>query len=405
MRIQIYTQHYVPEVTAARYRVEAFAQRFSVRGHAVEVICPVPNHPLGVVAEGYGGRTLLRRRVDGVHVAYLRVSTKPAKTTRNRLAYYGSYAAAATAFGTVAARPDLILASSPPLPVAAAAASVAAARRVPWIFDVRDLWPLAAKLIGELTDPRALRWAERLERSLYRRADRIVTVTRPFRTAIAAEAGADKVELIPNGTTSEWLAVGESEVDRGELGMPEDRFVWTYAGNLGPSRRLEVAVEAANLLGDGYQLMIIGDGGMRAELLELAGSDGRASFPGLMPAEQTARYLRASDALYVPQQPSLGDFVPSKLYDCCAVGRPLIVAADGETRRLSEEADVAVAVEPGDAGQLAAAVRALREDPSLRERLASNGRAFAAEYVREVQADRLVDIAEALVQVNSRPIG
>ncbi len=397
MRVQIYTQHYSPEVTAARYRVEAFAQGFLRRGHEVEVVCPVPNHPFGVVAEGYRDRSLLRREVEGVHVAYLRVATSPAKTTRNRLAYYGSYAAAATAYGTVAARPDLIIASSPPLPVAAAAAAVAAVRRVPWIFDVRDLWPLAAKLIGELTDPRALRWAERLERALYGRADRVVTVTRPFAATIAATAGAEKVELIPNGTTGEWLAVGETEADRGELGLPEDRFVWTYAGNLGPSRRLDIALDAAESLGDDYQLLIIGDGGMRTELAERAGVSGRASLPGLMPAEVTARYLRASDALFVPQQASLGDFVPSKLYDCAAVGRPLIVAADGETRRLAEEAEVAIAVEPGDAGQIAAAVRELRQDPGLGRRLASNGRLFAADYLRERQADRLVDLAESVV--------
>ena len=397
LRVQIYTQHYVPEVTAGRYRVEAFAQGFLRRGHEVEVVCPVPNHPLGVVAEGYAGRTLLRRRVDGVRVAYLRVATNPAKTTRNRLAYYGSYAAAATAYGTVAPRPDLILASSPPLPVAAAAAAVAAARRVPWIFDVRDLWPLAAKLIGELTNPRALRWAERLERRLYRQADRIVTVTRPFAATIAAQAGEGKVELIPNGTTGDWLAVGETESARDELGLPGDQFVWTYAGNLGPSRRLDIAMDAADALGDSYQLLIIGDGGMRAELAERAGESGRASLPGLMPAELTARYLRASDALFVPQQASLGDFVPSKLYDCAAVGRPLIVAADGETRRLAEEAEIAIAVEPGDTDQIAAAVRRLHDDPGLAERLGSNGRAFAADYLRELQADRLVDIAESLV--------
>ena len=116
-----------------------------------------------------------------------------------------------------------------------------------------------------------------------------------------------------------------------------------------------------------------------------------------MPAEVTARYLRASDALFVPQQASLGDFVPSKLYDCAAVGRPLIVAADGETRRLAEEAEVAIAVEPGDAGQIAAAVRELRQDPGLGRRLASNGRLFAADYLRERQADRLVDLAESVV--------
>src|SRR6266480_798827 len=99
MRVLILTQHFVPEVTAGRFRVEAFAEVLVQRGHDVHVICPVPNHPRGVVEEGYRRQLVSRRRVGGSRVTYLRVAVARHKTLRTRLAYYGSYAALACAFG------------------------------------------------------------------------------------------------------------------------------------------------------------------------------------------------------------------------------------------------------------------------------------------------------------------
>src|SRR6266516_6134028 len=144
MRVLILTQHFVPEVTAGRFRLEAFAKGLAERGHDVHVICPVPNHPRGVVEEGYRRRSVLRRRVGGSHVTYLRVVTARAKTFWARIGYYASYAAIASAVGVVQRRPDAILASSPPLPVAAAGALLAARHRAPLLLDIRDLWPESA---------------------------------------------------------------------------------------------------------------------------------------------------------------------------------------------------------------------------------------------------------------------
>ncbi len=400
MRIQIYTQFFVPEVTAPRYRVEALAQSFVASGHEVEIICPVPNHPVGVVPVEYRGRPLISRRVGGATVRYVWVRTGPVKNMSTRLACYATYAGMAVAVGMTRKRPTVILASSPPLSVAAAAAAVAAVRGVPWILDVRDLWPKAALAIGELREGRAYAAAQRLEALLYRRADRITTVTRPFLDEIARGVGPAKVTLIPNGTTRMWIEAGERTVDRSALGLPRAQFVWAYAGNLGPSRKLDVAIEAARRLGSGFRLVIIGDGGARAQLEDVASElpPGIVEFPGIMPAERAAEYLRAADAAFVPQQRSLADFVPSKLYDCCAVGRPLVVAAIGETAALTEQAGVGVVADPDSPDEIAVAVRRLAEDKEFAKRLGENGRSFAADNLRERQGERMVALAEQLAQ-------
>jgi glycosyltransferase involved in cell wall biosynthesis len=397
LRVLILTQHFTPEITAARSRLAPIAELLAARGHEVEVLTAVPNHPDGVVQDGFRRRVWVRRELDGFRVRHVWVKASPKKTMRTRLMLYGSYATMAALAGFVSRRPDVIFASSPPLPVAAAAATIAVRHRRPWVMDVRDLWPEAAVALGELSNERVIRAAERLERRLYASAASIVTVTDTFRSDIAAKTDDDaKITVIPNGTTKLWLGIGETEVDRVQLELPADRFIWTYAGNVGIAQGLEAAIDAAAELDDGFQLLVIGNGPVLERIKKQAEGlpPGRVVFHGLVQPELAARYLRASDATLVPlgASPELTKFVPSKLFDCCAVGRPVILAAEGEARRLAGEAEAVYPVPPADPAALAGAVRALREDSALRERLGERGRAFAAEYLRERQIDRLEQV-------------
>jgi glycosyltransferase involved in cell wall biosynthesis len=401
MRILILTQHFAPEVTAARARVEAFAAGLAAREHEVEVICAVPNHPEGIVHPEFRHRAIVRAEQDGYRVKYVWVRASPKKSVRNRLLLYATFAASATLAGALTRRPDVVLASSPPLPVGAAAAAVAARHRVPWVLDVRDLWPEAAVALGELPDGRAARAAERLERWLYKSAAAITTVTAPFCDDITERGvDADKVTLIPNGTTRQWLDAGELDADRVAADLPGDRFVWAYGGNLGLAQGLDAAIDAAADLGSDYQLLLIGDGPLRSQLEERAAElpDGLVDIRGLVQPDVAARTLRAADALLVPldARPALRKFVPSKLFDCAALGRPVIVSAAGEASRIAAEAGAGLTVPPSDPVALADAVRALRDDPALRDRLSAAGRELARAYLRDRGVDRLDALLRSL---------
>lgn len=399
MRILLLSQYFAPEVTAASVRLAPLAEGLAARGHDVDVICEVPNHPEGVVRDGYRRRLLVRREMNGFSARHVWVRASPVKTQRSRVLFYGSYALTGTLAGIASHRPDVVLASSPPLPGAAAAAVLAALRRVPWVMDVRDPWPEAAVALGELSNERVVAVLERLERRLYASASAIVTVTEPFRSDIAAKvAEPDKVTVIPNGTTDAWLQAGERDERRAALGMPEDRFVLTYAGNVGLAQDIETVVDAAARLDDGFQVQIVGSGPRLDSVRERAASlpPGRVSFRGVVPPEMAARLLRGSDASIVPLagSPELVKFVPSKLFDCCAVGRPTIVSAAGEAARLASASSAAVCIPPEDPAALAEAIRSLRDDPVLRARLSENGRSFAAQHRREDGIDRLERLLE-----------
>jgi len=407
MRVLILSQYFPPELTAGAARIHFFSRHLAGVGHDVHVICEIPNHPRGIVEEGYGGRAFDRRRLDGVDVDYVWVPTSSVKTARSRVVAYGTYALMAAVAGVRAPRPDVVFASSPPLPVGAAARAVALRHRVPWVFDVRDLWPAAAEAVGELRAAKLIEAATKLEHSLYRSAAAITTPSGGARAQIVRSGVPDrKVHLVASGTTPEWLELGERVVERAPLGLPDDEFVWTYAGNIGLAQDVGAAVRAAAELGPGYRLVVVGDGPLRSELETLAVrlASGRVRFTGLVPRMTAAHYMRASDALLVSlaRAPGLEYAVPSKLYDCCATGRAVIVAGEGEVRRLSDRHGIALTVTPGDAGSLAAAVRRLAEDAALRDRLTSNARQFAREHLREHQAHRLVELLLSVAERSRR---
>ena len=388
MRVLIAGQYFPPEITAGATRLHSFAAGLARSGHQVEVVCEVPSHPAGVIEQGYRGRPVVRRRIDGFEVSYVWVHATPSKAARARLFNYASYAAMAALAGAARGRADVVLASSPPLSVGSVGQLLAMRHRCPWVLDVRDLWPDVAVVVGEVGEGRMLRFAERLERRLYRSATAITATTESFQREIERRGGAGKVTLLRNGAATPFIEAGAKVPDPKVLpassGTP---FTWTYAGNLGLAQGLEAAVEAAGILGEGYRLLLIGDGPKRAELATQAEAlrPGRVTLHPPVPLERAARMLRASDALLVPlaAMPGLEGFVPSKLFDCAAVGRPLIVSARGEAAELADRAGAALCVAPGNATDLAAAVRRLKEENGLRERLAGASRSFGEANSRE----------------------
>lgn len=395
VRVLIATQHFAPEVTAARFRLEPFADALARRGHDVQVICPVPNHPQGEVAEGYRGRPVVRGTVGGSRVTYLRTMVARRKTFATRIGSYASYAGFAAVAGSARRRVDVVLASSPPLSVAALGVVLAARHRAPLVLDIRDLWPQSAVALGEIGPGRVLRAAERLERWAYAKADWIVTANDAFRRQIEQRAPEHaRIAVVPNGTTEEWIRAGVAEVPRAAVGLPDDDFVWAYAGNIGLAHGLENAVEAARVLGDGYRLLLIGDGPRRAAVEQLVEERARQYVDrrGLMSPEQAARHLRAADAVLVSE--SQQHTVSAKLYDVCAVGRPVVAACRGELRRVVEREQIALAVPHGDPAALAEGVRRLSADHELGARLSERARAFAAAHLRDRQAERLAALVE-----------
>jgi glycosyltransferase involved in cell wall biosynthesis len=399
------TQYFTPEIGATSERIHAFARACVARGHRVTVVTEFPSHPHGTVAPEYRGRLWAREALDGFSVVRVWVRARPVKTPAARLAQYGSFCALAAVAGLfVRPRVDVVVASSPPLPVGPAGWAVARLRRARFVFDVRDLWPAAVSALGLLSSPTLLRLAEALERFLYRRADHVTTVTQGFVRHIG-DRGAPPAQItwLPNGAPEDLDALPDDRGLRDRLGLT-GRFVVTYAGNHGLAQALPVVLEAAHLLRDQPEIafLFLGDGPLKQDLVRRAEALGLASVRFLPPVPSSAvpPYLAASDALLVPLRGhSLFDtFIPSKLFASLACGRPVLLMANGEARTVLDASGGGVWVPPEDPGALAKAVGWLAEQPAAaRREMGERGRGYVAtHYRRAAHAERMAALLEGL---------
>jgi len=405
LRVVMLSQYFPPEIGATQSRAQAFAEYLSAQGHDVTVICEFPNHPHGVIPEIYRGRMIQDDRSNPYRVLRVRVLATTEKTQLTRMQFYLSYMALAAAVGPLAGRADVVLATSPPLFTGVAGLAVARYNRAPFVLDVRDLWPAAAVSLRQMGEGLPLRIAEVLEAFLYRQAAVVTAVTRPFCAEIDRTRGRPPgTILLPNGTLDAFF-VGDDESER--LASPDD-FLVTFAGTHGIAQALPSVLDAAGRLNGSARFAFIGEGPVKSLLVEQAHEarldnvqfhDQRspANIPGV---------LRGSDALLVPlsAHPTFADFVPSKMIDFMAVGRPLVLSAQGEAARILGAAGAGVAVPPEDPDALADAIRWLSEHPVEAAEMGSRGREFARRRLREIQAERLEKVLLDTVAVHRRRV-
>ncbi len=408
MRVLFLSQYFPPEIGATQSRAREMARGLVRAGHEVTVVTEVPNHPTGVIPPSYRGRAFVSERMDGFEVERVWVKTTPEKTSRSRLAFYGSYMAMAVLAGIFRARGpfDLVFATSPPLFTGAAALALRALRRAPLVFEVRDLWPESALQLGEMRPGRALRAAQWLERRCYAAAAHVVAVTEGIRSDLLAR-GLDPavVTTISNGANVEVFRPLERDLGRRErLGLRSDDFVVIYSGLHGLAHGLRTILEAARILRDEKDVvfLLVGDGPRKADLVREVEGAGLTNvrFHDAVPEEELAEWIAAADVgLDVRKQTGITHgTLPVKMFAYMACGRPVLMALEGEAEALVRRADAGVVVPPEDPGALAAAVREMKVDPAGRKRWGENGRAYVTEtHSREALAAELVTVLEGVV--------
>jgi glycosyltransferase involved in cell wall biosynthesis len=399
MRILYLHQFFITREGVGGTRSYEFARRFAARGHGVRM-----------VTAGAGRRAVDGIEVVGVRGAYSDYMAATALSYPRRMLAFARFALAATAAALRGPRPDVILASSPPLTMALPALAARVRHRAPFVFEVRDLWPEAPIQMGALRNRLLRRVARALERFVYARAAAVVALSPGIRDGvIGAGVPAAKVELVPNASDLELF---HPELDgravRERLGLG-DSFVCSYFGAMGEANDLTQVVEAGALLcergEDGVRFVLLGEGKRRAELEELARRRGAGNvlFADPVPDKATVASLAAaSDACLTvfKDVPVLATNSPNKLFDTFAAGRPAIVNTRGWMRELVERNEAGLFARPGDAADLADKVLLLRDSPELAARYGRNARALAE---REFDRDRLAARLLALLERTAVP--
>ncbi|MGE0028596.1 MAG: glycosyltransferase family 4 protein [Thermoleophilia bacterium] len=373
-------------------------------GHDVTVVTSYVQHKERSIPERYRGRRMVHDVEDGIDVWRTYSTPGYGSDLRSRISNYGTFAWWSAIAGMRSPRPDVVVASSPSLPSAAAAATLARARRARFVLEVRDLFPDSAIAMGLLTDPRIIAVSRRLERYCYARADRIVALTEGIRDGILEQGvPAGKVELITNGVD---LEIGADAAPTHAAPVPDDAFVAMYVGAHGTYSSLETVLDAADRLRDdaGTRVILVGGGDRKPSLVEEAGRRGLANvaFVDPVPKREVPSWLARADACILPYQdnPLFAGALPNKAFDYLGAARPIIASAPrGELTRMVEAAGCGVAVPPEDGAALAGAIRDLAADREGARRMGAQGRAYALEhYDRARLAARFVAVVESVAR-------
>jgi glycosyltransferase involved in cell wall biosynthesis len=355
-------------------------------GHQVTIITEVPNHPQGVIRPEYRGRFYYREELDGVEVLRLWVRVSPDKNFRSRIAFYLSFMLNAALAGLFLAygHYDVLYASSPPLFVGGAALVISHLRRIPLVFEVRDLWPESAVQLGELNHLRAIRLASWLEEGCYHHARHIVVATQGiYNRLIERGYSPTKLTLIPNGAnTNLYTPQPINQALRRQLGISPNQFVVIYTGLHGLAHGLETALQAADCLRDQPDILFlfVGDGPKKMALMQLAQqmSLPNIQFHEAVPEVDLPKYIALADVgLDTRRRLAISEgTLPVKMFSYMACGRPVLLSIEGEAVQLLNQAQAGLAIPPESPKALVQAILNLRANPTIRATFGQNGRTF-----------------------------
>lgn len=407
-RIVFLAHFYPPEMGGAAARLHGLARWLVEYGHDVTVITGFPNYPSGVIPDQYRGAILRREEMDGVRVIRTIVYASPRRGSIRRLANYFSFVFTSLCVGLFQRRrPDVVIASCPPLFIGISGWLIALFRRSKFVFDLRDLWPDVAVEAGEFKrDSLVTRLGFWLAKFLYNRADHITPVTEN-KTQRLMEKGVSnkKMTVVSNGVDLDLIPnLDQREALRSELSL-NGKFVVAYAGLIGIAQKVEMIIGTALEVRDQSDLhfLIVGDGVRRPQLEELVREhklDNVTLLPR-QPKERISHLLSVADVAFVPLASSgLQDAIPSKLLEAWAHRRPVILVAGGEAAEIATNCEGALVIAPEDPTAITEAVLRFRDDSVLRERCAENGYDFVAARLTRAQLARemesvLMDVIHA----------
>jgi glycosyltransferase involved in cell wall biosynthesis len=405
MHIMFFSHYYPPEVNAPASRTSEHCELWAKAGHSVTVITCVPNHPTGIVYGGYRNRLFQSEIKSGVRIVRVWTFLAANEGFTKRTANYLSFMFTALAGVVRLPKPDIIISTTPQFFCGLTGLLAKILRPVPWVLEVRDLWPESILAVGAMQKGWIIRALEALERLAYRCADRIVVVTDSFVSHIAERCrNPVKIQVIKNGVDCERFHSGEDPSLMKERFGFRGRVVASYVGTHGLAHGLDTVLDAASLLRDDERIgfLMVGDGADRGKLQERAAAMKleNVRFVGQLPRSDMPAIWAATDIslILLRQNDTFKKVLPSKMFEAMAMSCPILLGVDGEARTLLETANAGIAVEPENANELAAAISRLVAYPELRRRFGQNGKKHVSEYYdRAKLAVRYLAILEEIV--------
>jgi len=379
MKILLITEYFTPEIGAGSTRAYEHSSQWVKNGHNVTVITGFPDYPDGIIPQKYKGYKFLIEYIEGIRVIRTYTFPAPNKGFFRRILSFLSFMISSVVQGTIASKKqDILIATSPPFLVGVSGYVISKFKNVPFVFEVRDLWPESAIQLGELKNKFVIKFLKKIELYLYHSAKHIVPVAESTINVLLKKGiEANKISVIKNGVDLEAIRRPLSNKIENT-----DKFVVTYIGTIGLSHALDKVVESAELLKneDSILFQIIGEGAEKENLYKLIEKLGlkNVNLINKIEREQLAEYYSKADILLVTLR-KLDIFrkvIPSKLFEIMAFEKPILISVDGEARFIVEKANSGLFVQPENSKDLRDKILYLKNHSDLAKEFGENGRKF-----------------------------
>lgn len=402
MHILLIHQYFLEDHEGGGSRWNEMSRIWVNEGHKVTVVAGNIHYMRDDVSKGRKIRFSCKTNMNGIRVIRCPVSETYHSGFAGRLLGYFSFAFTSL-YGALVyggEKYDCILATSPPLHVGIAGLMLSWLKRIPFVFEVRDLWPESAVDLGVLKNQYLIELAYWVEKQLYRNARRICVLTPAFRDILINRKGVSKTKIILIPNAADFHLRGNAGARtrremRAHLGI-KDKFVMVYVGAHGAANHLVQILEAAELLRDtNAHFLLIGDGRDKKTLIETVAVRGLKNVQFMEPVSKTEVFkcIKASEVgLSVLKKADVFKTVYSnKTFDYFVCGKPVLMAIDGISRELIEKAKAGLFVRPEDPLDFAQKVRFYMNNPHVLREHGENGYRFAkAHFDRDYLAKQYI---------------
>ncbi|MDO4232203.1 MAG: glycosyltransferase family 4 protein [Lautropia sp.] len=400
LKITFLTDNFPPERNAPAMRTWEHVSRWVKEGHEVTVITTAPNFPQGKPIAGYENRWWFVEMMGAVKVIRVKSYIAPNEGFVKRILDFMSFMVTGGLAALFGRRPDVLISTSPQFFCAVAGWAVSRIRRLPWIFELRDLWPASIVAVGAMKEGspaiRALTW---LEMTMYRAADRVVAVTNGLKQDLVDRGiDANKVKVIRNGADTSRFTPRPKDAALVERFGLQGKFAVGYYGTIGMGAGVDTAVRAGALLRDRDDIVILLAGAGAeyndvARMIEEQKLTNVKLLPSFEQAEMPAAWSLLDAALVMMKdRPLFRATISSKTFEALAMGLPVLMSLPaGEATGLVDEYGFGLNVLPENPQDLADKIRRLADDRALCAELGKKALESAPEFSRERSARVLLD--------------
>ena len=392
MKILYIHQYFITPKEPGGTRSYWIAQEMIKQGHEVVML----------TASSKFEEKIKRVTIDGIKVIYVKEEYDQKMSIFKRLLVFVKFMIKSTMIAYKEKEIELVVATSTPLTIGFPALILKWFKRIPYVFEVRDLWPEVPIQMGALKNPLIKFLAVGFEKLIYKNAVHIIALSPGMQEGVAKFVPKEKISMIPNMSKKDefWPRSRNIEFLK-SLHIKEDSFKIVHFGSLGLANGADTIIESARLLKEdsSIEFLFVGGGSTEQELKDICTKDNiqNVKFLGKFSMEDTSEIVNFSDVSIVSFKdlPILYTNSPNKLFDSLSAGKPIIVNSNGWTKNLVEKYECGFYVNPNEPMDLVQRIKYLQNHPDIAMKMGVNSRMLAAnKYDKSILTKEFVEVIE-----------